>query len=227
MGIDKMTKKRRWILLPLCLLLFTSCALADQLGFDTYDYMSDPVTGTLETDGETADAMRELLAVLITDSTELPCFENMSGAIREYRDAVLTYMLRAEYAKYSGNTPLIERAEKAYPEYNVTQIIPADDFEATMYRCFGGDVMISHKDGSRFKYLSKVGAYIATVSPEDSGLEAEILSLDETEKTYRVRFRVVSKDDGAAASEEYFALIIKRDDGTYYIKKLLTGTSVA
>lgn len=216
-------KIRRGIALFLCLCSLTSCQLADQLGFDTYDYMSETVLSTHDAESETAAELEEFLQILITDSPYLATFENMNDAIRLYRDAVLTYMLDTGYSKYSGNTELIEKAEKEYPEYNITQIIPESEFEATMYRCFGGDVMLTHKDGERFKYLSKVGAYISPVIPADSGLTADITALSETEKTYRVRFKVVGEE---ISSDEYFALVIKREDGTLYIKKLLEGSAV-
>lgn len=206
-----------------CILVLTSCGIADKLGFDTYDYMSEKIIKSHDVNGETADTIEKLLDVLITDSTNLPTFEKMSDAIREYRDAVLLYMLEEEYAKYAGNTELIEKAAKAYPEYTITQIIPVSEFEATMYRYFGGNVKITHRDGERFKYLPKVGAYISPSVSERTNLSAVITELNETEKTYRVRFIVTAE---GVESEEYFALIIKREDGTLYFKKLLTSADV-
>lgn len=201
----------------------TACQLMDKLGFDTYDYMSEKVVVTHAADSETAEVLESFLQILITDSPYLATFENMSDAIRLYRDAVLTYMLDTGYAKYSGNTELLAKAEQEYPEYNITQIIPESEFEATMYRCFGGNVMLTHRDGERFKYLSKVGAYISPVTPTSSGLTADITALSETDKTYRVHFKVVGDD---ISSEEYFALVIKREDGTLYIKKLMEGSAI-
>ena len=216
-------RMQRLISLMLSLLLLTSCGILDKLGFDTYDYMSESVTVTHKTDSEIAGVLKNVLSVLITDSPELVTFESMGDAIKSYRDAVLDYMLETGYSMYSGNTRLIGEAEKAYPEYSITQIIPESDFEATMYRYFGGDVMINHKDGSRFRYLDKVEAYVPTVAIGASGFEAEITAVSETDKTYRVWFCVASKN---VTSEEYFALIIKRDDGTLYIKKLLHAADV-
>ncbi|MBR4896185.1 MAG: hypothetical protein IKZ41_07145 [Clostridia bacterium] len=216
-------KKHLLLLLPALCVLLASCALLDRLGFDTYDYMSEPVLRSAPADGEEAAALEDLLDMLITDSEQLPTFERMGDAIREYRDAVLTWMLKSNYMKYSGNTALIQKAEQAYPEYHITQIIPEGEFEATMYRCFGGDVKITHKNGDRFYYLPKVNAYISPVMPEDSGLRAHIVSLDETNRTWRIRFQVLP--EGGKADRDtvtYFALVIKREDGTLYIKKLLT-----
>lgn len=220
-------KKRLLLLLPALCVLLTSCALLDRLGFDTYDYMSEPVLRSVPEDGEEAAQLADLLGILITDSEQLPTFEHMGDAIREYRDAVLTSMLKASYMKYSGNTALIRKAEQAYPEYHITQIIPEGEFEATMYRCFGGDVKITHKSGERFYYLPKVNAYISPVMPEDSGLRIHIITVDETARTWRVRFRVLP--EGGKATRDtvtYFALVIKREDGTLYIKKLLTAENV-
>ncbi len=204
-------------------LILTSCGILDKLGFDTYDYMSETVTVTHNPDSEAADLLEGVLEILITDSPDLITFESMGDAIKAYRDAVLDYMLETGYSKYSGNTALISDAAEAYPEYSITQIIPESEFEATMYRYFGGDVMITHKDGNRFRYLEKVGAYTATVPLTDSGYHPEITAVSETDKTYRVWFRVVSD---TVQSDDYFALIIKREDGTLYIKKLLLTSEV-
>jgi len=215
--------KRIWILLPLLLLVLSSCRLLDQLGFDTYDYMGEEVRRTLPADGPEAGRLEDLLAMLVTDSDDLPTFTRMGDAIREYRDTVLTYMLSTGYLKYSGNTDLIAEAERAYPEFHITQVIPEAEFESVMYEIFGGDVKITHRDGERFQYLSRVGAYVTTLMPEASQYRPRIVELKETEKTYRVRFRVVPANDtesDGTMSREYFALVIKREDGTRYIKRL-------
>ena len=204
-------------------LCLTGCKLIDKLGFDTYDYMSEKVLSTHEADSKIAAALEEFFGILITDSIDLSLFEKMNESTELYRDAVLTYMLDTGYSKYSGNKALIEEAAKKYPGYNITLIIPESEFEATMYRIFGGSVMITHKDSTKFKYLSKVGAYISPMMPMAASLEAKVTTIYETEKTYRVWFKVVGEN---LESKEYFALIIKREDGTFYIKKLLMGERV-
>ncbi len=213
-------KRRALIPIFFCMIFMTSCGIIDRLGFDTYDYMSEPITKVHETDGEKAELIIGLLDVIVTDSTSLSMFERMNEAINAYRDTVLLYMLETEYSKYSGNTDLIAKAMKEYPEYTISQIIPVSDFEATMYRYFGGSVKITHKDGARFKYLSKIGAYISPTTTESEQFYAELTELSETEKTYRVKFIVTN---GEVKSGEYFALIIKRDDGTLYFKKVLAA----
>lgn len=206
------------------LAMLSSCSLIDKLGFDTYNYMSESVTATHPSDGVVAEQLGDLIGILISDSPVLDTFNDMNGAIKCYRDEVLTYMLNTGYSKYSGNTDLIGKAEDAYPQYHITQIIPAVEFEATMYRVFGGSVKLTHKDGELFRYLNKVGAYISPVMPEGLELYPEITYIGETERTYRVRFFVAS--EGSRVSDEYFALVIKRDDGTLYIKKLLADSDV-
>lgn len=202
----------------LCLAMMTSCStvteLVDKLGFDTYDYMSEEVHTTYDTDSDVATTLAGMIQILVPT---LSPFDNMNEAISAYRDTVLTYMLESEYARYSGNMTLIAKATEAYPEYQISEIIPAADFEATMYRYFGGSVKISHKDGSRFRYLSKVQAYIALSSPISDDSQVRITSIGETDKTWRVTFTVVQ---GQVESDPYFVLIIKRDDGTLYFKSL-------
>lgn len=205
----------------LCMALLCACSgcgtltgIADKLGFDTYDYMSETVHTVHETDGETAAKLSSMIRIL---TPTLAQFDTMGEAIPLYRDAVLTYMLESEYGRYSGNMELIEEAARAYPEYQITQIIPAADFEATMYRYFGGTVKISHKDGSLFRYLKKVEAYISPSSPAPNTSEIQITSIGETDKTWQVTFTV---SHGGILSEPYFVLIIKRNDGTLYFKQL-------
>ncbi len=209
--------------------MLPSCGLLDKLGFDTYDYMSESVLRTHDANGETAAMIEDLLMVLVTDSQILTTFDNMADAIPAYRDAVLEYLLASDYAKYSGNTKLIQRAMEKYPEYQITQVIPELEFESMMYRCFGGDVMITHGDGNKFRYLPEAAVYVPMLATTDHGYYADVTALTETEKTYRVRFRVKSKpeiDETPVESDEYFALVIKREDGTMYMKKLFRGSDV-
>lgn len=216
-------KKRIWLLALLLPLALCSCRLLDQLGFDTYDYMGEEIRRSLPSDGPEAVKMEDLLSMLITDSDDLPTFTYMGDAIREYRDTVLTYMLSTGYLKYSGNTALIAEAERAYPEFHITQVIPEGEFESVMYEIFGGDVKITHRDGERFQYLSRVGAYVTTLMPEAAAYRPKVTDLKETDKTYRVQFRVIPANETGSdgtMSREYFALVIKREDGTHYIKRL-------
>ena len=185
------------------------------------------MTAVLPTDGKDASICGEVLKVLIANSGYLSTFENMGEAIDLYSDSVLTYMLENSYSKYSGNYELLQKASEQYPELGVTVIIPASEYENTMYRYFGGDVKIINRDREKFMYLPKINAYTTMFHPEFSDLKADIIYLAETERTYRVRFRPSAAEEwDGIVYPEYFALIIKRDDGTYYIKKLYEGSSV-
>ncbi len=204
----------------------TACSAVNEwlgkFGFDTNDYMSESVTDVCETDGEEAQVITDMLEILTAVSPNLQEFNKMQEAIPLYRDAVLTYMLETEYARYSGNQTLIEEASREYPEYQITQIIPAKDFEATMYQYFGGNVRISHKDGQVFRYLKKVNAYISPVTPVNNECGITITAIEETANTYRVNFTVFAD---AETSRDYFALVIKREDGTHYFKQITLSTA--
>ena len=214
----------RYLTIVLLVFPMTACSTInewiDKLGFDTHDYMQESVTGTCETDGETAQTLKEMLEIL-TSSQSLYEFTKTKDAINQYRDTILTYMLETEYARYSGNQTLIEQASREYPEYQITQIIPAKDFEATMYQYFGGNVRIQHKDGQVFRYLKKVNAYISPVAPNNSEYEITLTSIEETANTYRVYFTV---DADSETAQDYFALIVKREDGTHYFKQIVNRT---
>ena len=217
-------QKYRKSFLWLCFLLFANVLAAcgctnrllDKLGFDTYDYHSEPVIDNPAPESETGISLAAMIDILAGE-TDLPEFTGMMRAIEKYRDAILSYMLTTEYARYSGNRTLIEQAERAYPAYQITQLIPASEFEATMYQYFGGSVKITHKDTNRFRYLQKVDAYIAAAAYVPVERTVHIAEIAETEHTYRVRFTVQWQE---VASVPYTVLIVKREDGTRYFKEL-------
>ena len=221
---EKHMRKYRKHSLWLCFLMlanvFAVCGctwkLFDKLGFDTYDYHSEPVIANHDPDSAIGSSLAAMIDILAGE-TGLPEFTGMNRAIEKYRDAILSYMLTTEYARYSGNRTLIEQAEEAYPAYQITQLIPAREFEATMYQYFGGSVKITNKDTNRFRYLQKVDAYIATAAFVPVERDVHITEIAETEHTYRVRFTVQWQED---TSREYTALIVKREDGTQYFKEL-------
>lgn len=201
-------------------LITTACAFFDDaaglFGFDHYDYMGENIIGSVETDSEVAEKIKDMIFCLSVDSIILPEFDDMKTALDACRDSVLNYMLNKNYARYAGNSDLIKDACELYPEYTITQLIPAADFEATAYEYFGGSVKISHGDGEIFKYLSKAACYIPAVAPISDCYDVEIEAIDETESAYRVTFNCSVGD----ASARYFASVIKREDNTLYFKSL-------
>ena len=218
--MQKYRKSFLWLCFLLLANVLAACGctsrLLDKLGFDTYDYHSEPVIDNPAPESETGISLAAMIDILAGE-TDLPEFTGMMRAIEKYRDAILSYMLTTEYARYSGNRTLIEQAEEAYPAYQITQLIPAREFEATMYQYFGGSVKITNKDTNRFRYLQKVDAYIATAAFVPVERDVHITEIAETEHTYRVRFTVQWQED---TSREYTALIVKREDGTQYFKEL-------
>ena len=223
--MQKYRKSSLWLCFLMLANVLSICGctnrLFDRLGFDTYDYHSEPVIDDPAPESEIGVSLAAMIDI-IAGETELPEFTGMNRAIEAYRDAILSYMLSSEYARYSGNRTLIEQAEMAYPAYQITQLIPAREFEATMYQYFGGSVKITHKDTSRFRYLQKVDAYIAAAAYVPVERTVQIASIAETEHTYRVRFTVQYRE---ATSAMYNALIVKREDGTRYFKELTKYTA--
>jgi len=187
------------------------------LGFDTYDYLGEAAAVYHETDSEIATELVEMTKMLSISSLEIAPFSGANEAATVARDAILNYMLNNNYGKYTGNPEILEKAEEKYPQYHITTLIPAKDFENMVYKSFGGSEKITHKDGEIFKYLDKISAYTSISQPFANDIEAIVSECVETEKTYRLTFR---NKFGDTESPEYFALILKRDDGTMFIKSL-------
>lgn len=180
------------------------------------NYSVEEVTGVVLADSDTFAMLSEMLGMLTFDSAEIPEFDNMKDAIGLFRDSVLNYMSGTSYAKYAGNSALIEKVNEKYPGLNVIEVIPADDFESVMYRYFGGSVKITHAGGRIFRYLDAADAYIPVTAPINGGVDMTLKEVLETENTYRLTF-TCSTDEFAV---DYYALVIKRDDGSCYFSAL-------
>lgn len=210
------------ILLCAFLLSLISCGSAYEtflgyLGFDVYDYAGETIVTEHEPESETALSLAELVRPLLMDSVKLADFSDTRQASDLYRDAILNFLLNNHYAKYTGNLDLLKAAEKEYTYYNITTLIPEDDFESTVYQYFGGEKSVKNVSGSVFTYLEKVKAYTTVGQPVDNKIKIDISSCQETQSTYRLRFFNLLDGD---VSPVYMALIIKREDGTRYIKSL-------
>lgn len=200
-----------------------SCAMESllaKLGFDTHDYASESTVAVHDADSEIGQSIASMLRILYVNSPYLTSFEGTSEAVDLYKDSVLNYMVSHEYAKYTG-TSLIDEATEVYPHMTITTMIPAEDFENTMYTYFGGSVKIINSNGRIFSYLEKVNGYTPVTKPQPTRVATEIYGIEETENTYRVVF-VNMIDD--IVSPEYFTMIIKRDDGTAYFAVLRENT---
>ena len=228
-GKTKQKNYRTWALafasfILLCSLLLSllSCGSVYErilgfLGYDVYDYAGESALSSHEPESETAQDLAELLQPLLLDKLKLEDFSDSRQVSELYRDAILNYLLNAYYTKYTGNLDLLKAAEEEYPHYNITTLIPKNDFEKTVYQYFGGEKSVKNVSGVIFTYLDKVNAYTIVGQPQKSNIEIEVTELSETENTFRMRFFTILDGD---MSPVYMALIIKREDGTRYIKSL-------
>ena len=173
----------------------------------------ESVVRSLPTDGEVADTLCEMIRMLTVNSPVLPEFDNITEAMEKCRDSVLYYMLTKNYGKYTGDIEKLDYAVSVYPQMQIMNLIPAREFEETVYAAFGGTKKITHESGRLFVYLDKIAAYTSVTMLDDDPVKVNVIELAETENTYRMKFRC---DAGGVTSSEYRAIFVKRDDGTVY-----------
>ncbi len=206
------------ILLGTMLLSLTGCGLGEffaTLGFDTHDYEGEEVIEVHKTDSEIALELADMVSILTVNSPDIPEFEGTTEGIECCRDAVLNSMYSRNFAKYAGNSQLFKEAMEMYPQMDFSVLIPADDFENIAYKYFGGKEKITNKSGKIYEYIEDIDAYITVAKPVGTEIEVTVLSVEETEKTYRMEFEtsIEGEDSG-----KYFALFIKRDDDSIYFR---------
>lgn len=185
----------------------------------TSDYSVEDIIGVVQADSETFEKLYDMLGMLTLDSVEIPEFNNMKDAIGLFRDSVLNYMSGKNYAKYAGNSELIDKVTEKYPDLGIIEVIPALEFESVMYTHFGGDVKITHGSGRIFRYLPDASAYVPVTAPISGSVDITLREVLETENTYRLRFSCSAGEK----SVNYFALVIKRDDGSCYFDAVLAN----
>lgn len=200
------------VLLALLAVFLSACA-----GEDGTAYISEEVTAEIEQGSETWNELSEMLGMLTVDSTEIPQFDSMKESVGYFRDSVLNYLCCKNYRKYAGNAELLGEINEKYPGMDAIAAISADEFEAEMYRTFGGNVKITHRSTTLFTYLEKADVYVPITSPIEKGCDLTLVSAEETKNTYRVEFEASS--DGVVS--RYFTLLIKREDGSCYYSMLL------
>lgn len=186
------------------------------LGFDMNDYENEAAVRFLDDGDEVYEKIRGIVSILIYDSAHISTFETTREAAAGNIDAILNYMLKSSYSAYSGNAELLKAAETAYPQYHITTLIPKGDFESYVYRYFGGDSSVQHSSSARFTFLSKVNAYTTTGQPADSNVVVTVTGCVETSHTYRADITLSQNGE----SVDYKSMIMKRDDGTLYMKYL-------
>ncbi len=207
------------LLLALCMLTLSSCGegLMAQLGFDTHDYEGEAVLESHAPKTPISAELSALVSRLLLVAPALTPFTGAKEGAELYRDAILLSMLRESYARYAGNKALIQEAETAYPGRQIQILIPAEDFESVVYEIFGGSEKAVNKSGEIFAYLDRVRAYTTPLSTLTGRVAVCPVRIEETERTYRLYFY---NTEGDARSPLYYALIIKREDGSLYIAKL-------
>ena len=184
-------------------------------GVDAANYAAEPIERSHATDAPMSAELCDMVEILISDGVTLAPFRSTSQAVREYRDCILNDMLRDHYALYTGDADALARLNGAYPNHALLTLIPEADFENTVYRYFGGS-NVSHKSGAVFEYLGRADAYTAPVQAWEAQAEIVVLQLEETSHTYRLTFTLT--DGGEHA--DYFAVFVKRDDGSCYFYSL-------
>ena len=211
------------ILVILLSLSFSSCdakegsiyhTVMTVLGFDMNDYENESGIRFPGPKDKIYSEVAEMISILVYDSVDIVPFETTREAASGNSDAILNYMLRTSYAAYSGNSALLAEAERVYPQYNITTLIPNSDYESYVYRYFGGDTSVNHTSTVRFTYLSKLDAYTTTGQPVSADVEIVVDKVVETTHTYRVEFTLKSADE----VREYTSMIMKRDDKTLYMR---------
>lgn len=212
--------KRLCALFLLCtvLLSLTGCGIGEffaTLGFDTHDYEGEPVIEVHKTDSEIALELCDMVSILTVNSADIPEFKGTTEGIDCCRDAILNSMYSRNFAKYAGNSELFKEAMEMYPQMDFSVLIPAGDFENIAYKYFGGKEKITNESGAIYEYIEDIDAYITVAKPVGSEMEVTVISVEETEKTFRMEFETSLEGEKAG---KYFALFIKRDDESLYFR---------
>lgn len=193
------------------------CSLYDVLGIDTHDYLSEPKIAEHESDSAVAAELYDMIPMMVQNSPYLSEFDTPADAAELYRNGILCFILERNFSKYNANAELIAETRDKYPTYEITTVIPALDFESTVYRYFGGTASVDNESTKLFTYLDKVDAYVSVGIGVDSSADIDIIELYETENTYVCRFTCEMNGE---KSDVYRLLLMKRDDGTFYMKSL-------
>lgn len=185
-------------------------------GLDVANYEREESVASLPTDGTVARELCDMVEILAAGSVELERFGSTSAAVKIYRDAILNDMLRDNYAAYTGGTQMLSASSTATGKPVISTFIPQADFEARVYRYFGG-ASVKHRDGAIFRYLKDAKGYTAPIQAWESQVRIDVTSIEETAHTYRMRFTLSTDRE---TSPEYTAVFVKRDDATCYFYSL-------
>ncbi len=209
-----MKKINRIFLLMLILLIaLPSCSMEERIA----DYSGESVIGTAEGNTAVVSELSEIIYTLTINALPLPEFSDTAGAISKCGDSLLNHLLTTNYSRFSGNTEVLSKAAEKYPQMGITAAIGASDFEGALYRYFNHGGNIRHSDTTRFRYLSKISAYVPAVREQANTFSLDIISIHETKSTYRMNFYCKMDEE---VSPEYYAVFVKREKGGCYIQSL-------
>lgn len=202
-----------FILSIIMLISLSSCSVGEK----TVDYSNESIIGTADGDAAVISELSEIIYTLSIDSIQLPEFSDTGTAISKCGDSLLNYLLTTNYSRFSGNTDTLKKAAEKYPHLGITAAIGTSDFEGALYKYFNHGGNIRHSDTARFRYLSKISAYIPAVREQSSSFSLDIIAIHETKSTYQMSFFCTSGDE---VSPEYYAVFVKRSKGGCYIQSL-------
>ena len=200
------------------LVALSACSsLGDMVTPKPVDYSSEEVIGSALGNEVLVSELSAAVYATTVNSIILPEFEDTKTALSLCGDAVLNHLITTEYSRFSGNTAVLTEAAEKYPNMNISSAIGASDYEGALYKYFDHGGNIRHESTARFKYLSKISAYTPLAGAQANAFTLDIVSLDETESTYRMDFYCT---DGENISPEYLAVFVKREGKTAYLASL-------
>ncbi len=192
------------------------------LGIDDHDYAAEPATGSPDVQSDAVKALAETAKVIAYGSEILP-FDSFSDVSDSYLDVVLNYLSSAYYPKYSSDKELLQRFSDEYPELNLSLLIPAEDYENTVYRCFGGNKKAIVRSTAMYSYLNRINAFMLVGQAPVSDVSVRVLSAEETENTYRLS---VSFSRDGKNSDAYDLIFRKRGEDDAYIWRAVKSNKV-
>jgi len=195
----------------------SSCSVNEIIGNTPIDYSAEEPIADFSASEELISSLSDMIYALTIDSIKLPEFSDTASALSKCGDSLLNHLLTTNYSRFSGNTEVLKRAAKEYKNMNITAAIGESDYEGALYKYFNHGGNIRHESTARFKYLSKIDAYIPAVQAQANKFSLDIISVAETENTYRMSFYC---SNGEEVSPEYLAVFVKRDKGGCYIQSL-------
>lgn len=215
-------KKHIILLILATVLSLSSCSVGEIIPAGTNtEYLNESVIGSASENTALISELSDIVFALTIDSVRLPEFSDTASAMSKCVDSLLNHMLTTNYSRFSGNTAVKEAAEK-YPELGINAAIGTSELEGALYKYFNHGGNIRHSDTARFRYLPKIEAYIPAVQSVANSFSLDIVSIDETQNTYRMTFYCKRGDE---LSPEYNAVFVKREKGGCYITSLRTVAS--